>query len=449
MSTVSQLRGALEAMFSGCCESAAKESGVIRRKRVFTASSLARTFILGLFENPNASAEELAAMAARCDAPVTKQAIEKRYTLPTVRFFELLFQRSTQLIVKSQESLAPILERFAGVIIADSSTISLPDSEADKYKGRGGSHGGGKAAVKVQTELNLKSGKLECVEVTPGCASDVACSGQHRAHRRGTLRITDLGYFSAAVFTRLALIGCYFLSRLHRTMYVAIDGIDQGNVIDYLIAQKQTLIDQWVVVGTKEKLDCRLIAWKVPAQMSERRRRKVRADYKNRGRGMPPAKALAACDWTMLVTNLPVEKLSVKEAVVLYRARWQIELLFKRWKSIGRAIAGSKRTDTVEMVRLWAKLCAMLIQHWLCVACCYGQRVPLSFFRVAKLTSKLSGQMAAALASGESTRSNALEAIIAQFQVMTFKSARRDKRAKDFGAIELLQNPEKLEWCLS
>jgi len=165
-------------MFSVCCDAAAEESGVIRRVRVFTASSLARTFILGLIEKPNASAKELAAMAAQCDAPVTKQAIEKRYTVKAVSFFESLFQRSTQIIMQSQESLAPILDRFTAVILVDSSTVNLPDSEAEKYKGRGGSHGFGKAALKLQTELDLKSGRLEHVEITSGCDSDVACSAQ-------------------------------------------------------------------------------------------------------------------------------------------------------------------------------------------------------------------------------------------------------------------------------
>jgi IS4 transposase len=46
---------------------------------------------------------------------------------------------------------------------------------------------------------------------------------------------------------------------------------------------------------------------------------------------------LAWCDWTILATNAPVEKLTPKEATVLYRTRWQGELLFKRWKSQGLA----------------------------------------------------------------------------------------------------------------
>jgi IS4 transposase len=44
--------------------------------------------------------------------------------------------------------------------------------------------------------------------------------------------------------------------------------------------------------------------------------------------------ALAA--WNVVITNIPEELLSLDEAFVLTRVRWQIELLFKLWKSHGR-----------------------------------------------------------------------------------------------------------------
>lgn len=449
MDTVAQVRHALQTMFTSCCEEAGQAVKVIKRKRIFTASSLARTFVLGLFEDPEANAEALCAMAARCDAPVTKQAIEKRYTGTTVRFFEDLFQRCSKLVVQSQDSLAPILERFTEVNIADSSSISLPDCEAERYKGRGGSHGFGKSALKLQTELELRCGRLEMVEVTSGSESDVACNGQFKTLPAGSLRIADLGYFSMAVFLRLISEGSHFISRLHRTMRISIDGVDQGNVIDYLISQRDSTVDILIETGTQIRLPCRLIAWKVPPSIAEKRRRAVRADYRKRNRGTPPAKALQACEWTMLVTDLGADELTVKEAIVLYRARWQIELLFKRWKSIGLAVVCPDRSDEVELVRFWARLCGVLIQHWLCVVCCYRDQPPLSFARVAKLARKITSQLAETLRDESIGVDETIEDVIHQFQRSTSKSARRDKRAKDVGTIELLRNPEKLDWVLS
>ena len=79
------------------------------------------------------------------------------------------------------------------------------------------------------------------------------------------------------------------------------------------------------------------------------------------------------------VTNVPEEKLSFREAIVLYRARWQIELLFKRWKSIGLIATLTGKNDAAIMVRLWARLCASVIQHWLTVYCSWRPDLLISF----------------------------------------------------------------------
>ncbi len=58
--------------------------------------------------------------------------------------------------------------------------------------------------------------------------------------------------------------------------------------------------------------------------------------------------------------------LTAKEAAVLYRARWQVELLFKRWKSQDLvAVLSSGSTVVRQMVRVWSRLLAALVQHWL------------------------------------------------------------------------------------
>ena len=42
---------------------------------------------------------------------------------------------------------------------------------------------------------------------------------------------------------------------------------------------------------------------------------------------------LSLCGWTVFFTNVPRWLLSLQEAWVMYRVRWQVELLFKMWKS--------------------------------------------------------------------------------------------------------------------
>ena len=169
-------------------------------------------------------------MAASCGTPVTKQAIDKRFTQTAADSFESLFRLATTLVVQSDQTLAPILDRFTEVIIIDGSSVTLPDSQQDRFKGRGGSHGYGKSAMKLQTELDLKTGCLKCVDIEQGSDADVACARQTVARPAGTLRITDLGYFSITVFLALTSAGAYFLARIQRTTTVWVDGLNKGNI---------------------------------------------------------------------------------------------------------------------------------------------------------------------------------------------------------------------------
>ena len=139
------------------------------------------------------------------------------------------------------------------------------------------------------------------------------------------------------------------------------------------------MTDCWIEIGSQDRLACRLIGWRVPGPQAAERRRKLRLLQKKRGRGEPSQEALKACDWMFLVTNVPEEKLSFREAIVLYRARWQIELLFKHWKSIGLIATLTGKNDAAIMVRLWARLCASVIQHWLTVYCSWRPDLLISF----------------------------------------------------------------------
>src|SRR5207244_4668133 len=78
-------------------------------------------------------------------------------------------------------------------------------------------------------------------------------------------------------------------------------------------------------------------------------------------------KVLSMADWTVFVTNVPVELLSLNEALIIARARWQIELLFKLWKSHGHIDAWRTQKPWRILCEVYAKLIAMLIQHWVLV----------------------------------------------------------------------------------
>ncbi|OWK36576.1 transposase [Fimbriiglobus ruber] len=118
----------------------------------------------------------------------------------------------------------------------------------------------------------------------------------------------------------------------------------------------------------------RLLAGRLPDEPANCRRQKLRAAARAKGHPEPSAARLAWCAWTLPVTNVPGELLTPPEAVVLYRARWQVELLFKRWKSQDLVAVLSDSTVVRQMVRVWSRLLAAVIQHWLVVATAWGTR---------------------------------------------------------------------------
>ena len=92
-----------------------------------------------------------------------------------------------------------------------------------------------------------------------------------------------------------------------------------------------------------------------PAQAAEARRR-ARANAAKKGR-QPQARTLALAEWVLIWTTLPPEVLSTATIMALYRVRWQIELVFKRLKSILNLDCLRARKDsTLAEVYLHGKL---------------------------------------------------------------------------------------------
>ena len=67
-------------------------------------------------------------------------------------------------------------------------------------------------------------------------------------------------------------------------------------------------------------------------------------------------------NWSIFVTNAPESKINAEQILAIYRVRWQIELLFKLYKSHARIDILKGKPHRV-LCELYAKLCAVLIFH--------------------------------------------------------------------------------------
>jgi hypothetical protein len=273
-----------------------------------------------------------------------------------------------------------------------------------------------------------------------GRSPDGATSRQEARRGKGSLRIADLGYFNLAVFEEMSKEGEFYLSRLQNPI-VLMDL--QGTVVDlakWLPQQTGCFIDQMMLVGKSQRLPSRVIAWRLPAEQAARRRQKLRHEYKSKYGKEPSAERLALCDWTILVTNVPSAMMSTEEAVILYRARWQIELLFKRWKSQGLVALLQGSTTVRQMVKVWSRLLAAVVQHWLLIATAWGNPTK-SLSKVCKAIATFASRLVAALTSEVEVNE-----ILAAICAVVAKTCRRDKRSKA-GTFELLNDVKLLGYA--
>lgn len=131
-----------------------------------------------------------------------------------------------------------------------------------------------------------------------------------------------------------------------------------------------------------------------------------------------------------------------EEAAVLYRARWQVELLFKRWKSQDLVAVLKGSTAIRQMVGVWSRLLAATVQHWLVTASAWGDPTK-SLSKVCQAIRAFVGRLAACL-----DQRSALQRVFADLCRVVAKTCRRNKRSKP-GTFELLNDVRLLDFCLS
>ena len=180
----------------------------------------------------------------------------------------------------------------------------------------------------------------------------------------GAVLLQDLGYCAVATLAEADGLGRFWLTRLKGNTAVFDEAQRRWDVGALLAAQTHPAVDVPVQRGARERLACRLLAVRVPGAVAAERRRKLWAAARDKGRRVSAAR-LALADWTVLVTNLPAARLSVAEALVRYRARWQIELVFKLWKAQGKVGTWRSTKPWRILGEVSATLLGLVLQHWL------------------------------------------------------------------------------------
>jgi len=349
-----QMSEAFRTFFEQTTETTARQVKFVVRRSKLTGAVFVQTLVFGWSEQPQAALNDLAETAADLGVAITAQGLDERITAAAVRLFETLCQESLRWFQQRLPLDLVVLRQFTAVEIVDSTCIALPAALRDAYPGSGGD--GPAASLKVQLLLNFLTGELAQIVFETGCSPDQAYEADLSRLEAGTLRISDLGYFKLQRFQTIAEHQAYFLSRLD--LHVTLTDATTGQPVDlltWLQGETVTVSERNLLVGSVHPIPCRIIAVRLPQAVVDRRRQRAQENARRKGRTLS-AHHLALLAWNVFMTNVPATLLTAEQVAQLYPVRWQVELVFKLWKSefaLDR-VAGFRRERV--LCELYAKL---------------------------------------------------------------------------------------------
>jgi hypothetical protein len=369
METIERVAAAMQTVMGGTAEVAARATEAVKRRGKLGGAHCVQSLVFGWLANPAASLGALSQTAASLGVAISPQGLDQRFTPEAAACLEGVLAATLTEMVSADPVALPLVARFPAVYIQDTTTIALPDALAGEWRGcdggtTAGAAAGTAAAVKAQVRLDLCQGTLHGPLLADGRTADQRLAPAAADLPAGSVLVQDLGYFAVEALAEVAAAGCFWVTRLKVNTAVYDEAQQRWAVGALLAGQTKATLDLPVRLGARDRLACRLLGVRVPPAVAAERRRKLKATARDKGRPVSAAR-LAVADWTVLVTNLPVAMLSVVEALVLYRARWQIELVFKLWKAQGTVATWRSVKPWRILCEVYAKLLGLVVQHWL------------------------------------------------------------------------------------
>ncbi len=213
-------------------------------------------------------------------------------------------------------------EHAVSVEIRDATVISRPSSQGTDWR----------------IHLNLDLGRM-CicgVQLTDASGGETLARFPGSADR---IVLADRIHATCAGLTGLLQAKSHFAIRMSWQNLPLLDEQHRPwAVIDWLrsaFADPQTVFQEHPArLRTGETGEMlRVCAMRLPKEAAELAVQRVREAAKKKGQ-TPDQRTLWAAQFVLIITNLPAPEWSIQQVMALYRLRWQVELYFKRLKSI-------------------------------------------------------------------------------------------------------------------
>lgn len=318
--------------------SLSKKSGFVERSSKLDGPKFLEMLMFGNRKG-SASLNDLSAyLLEEYNINISKQSVDERFNKQAVNYLKEILTKQISATIHNKNDDGILNEVFNRVLIKDSTRYSLPDKYSEKYEGHCGCTANSKSMISIQFEYDHLSGSILDLSLTSGRRNDQKDAREKLDHiTKGDLRISDLGYATMPYMVKIAKQEAYFLNRLNPQCgaYEIETGedVDFGSIYKRLKKHNLLYIEKDILIGQQYKLPCRIIISMVPDKVYEKRIKA--ANKRNKSKSIPNDYKVKA-HLNIFVTNVEVKKLMAQQVIDLYKIRWQIELIFKVWKSLGK-----------------------------------------------------------------------------------------------------------------
>ena len=205
--------------------------------------------------------------------------------------------------------------------------------------------------ARIHTKLCVADVSIDAVEVTDVTGGETF---KRFTWERGELVLADRAYCSPSGVQHVLDAGADVLVRYRLSSIDLLNA--EGATIDVLAKVAHLAVGETLDLDVEAKLSSRqahgrLIAYRLPDDAVDRARKRLRKEL-----GTVSDPVMEAAKYVLLFTTASRRRLDDERCLRAYRLRWQIELQFKRWKSLcGFDVLPNFRDDTT-LAWLYAKV---------------------------------------------------------------------------------------------
>ena len=272
---------------------------------------------------------------------------------------------------------------FRHIVIQDGSSFAIHDGLREVFPGR--FRVVKPAAVALHTTMELLCDAPTTVVLTPDTASEQAFLPEP-ASRRASLLLADRGYLDLPYRRRVQDEGGFFLIRAKAGMNPQVVEAFREDGTRLRSLRNKPLKAIHAKLPKRQRVELGVV-WQVEEQPL---RLRLLLSWNRRTK-----------EFCSLVTNLPAQRYPLDTIYRAYKWRWQVELLFKEWKSYANLHAFDTTNAAIVEGLIWAAIAAAALKRFLAHMTQLLVEVPMSTRKVAMCAVHVLGGIVRALQSGD------------------------------------------------